>query len=578
MNTLEDDHYLKSKLQWLMFFRVLVATFFFGIATVTQLRRSESFVTPNLIYLYVLTGSAFALTFIYASVLPFVRRLALFAYIQIIADMIFITALLFITGGINSIFSFLYSISIISASICLFMPGGIFAATAASILYSGLIWLQELQVIAPLHIGAFTATGYEQEHLLFPIIINIPAFYIVAVLSSFLTQQAKKTRQQLQKKQLDLEQLEALNEKIIQNIPSGLLTLNTLRQIVTFNRAAEEITGYAFSQVYLKHIEEIFPNIITAGAGYRQSPSGLSAASGFETSFIRKDDQELLLGFSESSIKNPENEEIGSILIFQDLTTFKNMQEHLKRIDRLAAVGRLAAGLAHEVRNPLASISGSIQVLHKSLKLANSDSHLMDIIVKESNNLSLLISDFTQYARAEAQNKEEILLKTIADEVVDLFRNSSECLPVLAIHQLIAEHLVVIANRQQIKQIFWNLILNSAQAMTEKPGTITLTACMVQKKPEPIAPLLSKTAANAGEVSWVEIKFTDDGCGIKQSELGCIFDPFFTTKDSGIGLGLAIVYKIIQEHNGFISVESSEGSGATFTCLLPAPLKPEVTG
>lgn len=570
MNAHEDAHYLKSKLQWLMFFRVLVATFFFGIATVTQLRRSESYVTPHLLYLYILTGSAFTLTFIYASVLPFIRRLTLFAYIQIAADMIFITALLFITGGMNSIFSFLYSISIISASICLFISGGIFAATAASMLYAGLIWFQQLDIITPLPISAFMSTGYAQEHPLYAIIINIPAFYIVAVLSSFLATQAKKSRLLLQEKQLDLEQLEALNEKIIQNIPSGLLTLNKLRQIITFNHAAEEITGYSFSQVYLKPVEEVFPNL-TATTGSPQSPDRLSAASGFETGFIGKNGQSLWLGFSESTIKNPESHEIGSILIFQDLTTFKQMQEHLKRMDRLAAVGRLAAGLAHEVRNPLASISGSIQVLQKGLQLANADSHLMDIIVKESNNLSLLISDFTQYARAEAQSQENVPLKTVADEVVELFRNSDECSHVLAIHQLIAQQISVVANRQQIKQILWNFILNSAQAMVEKPGTITISAALSGKRPGSIAP--RQPATGPANQAWVELKITDDGCGIKQADMGSIFDPFFTTKDSGIGLGLAIVHKIVQEHNGFISVESTEGCGTTFTCMLPAALQ-----
>ena len=567
MNSIESD-YLKNKLQWVMFFRVLVATFFLGIATVTQLRRSESFVTPHLIYLYALTGSAFALTFIYASILPFIKRLALFAYLQITADMIFITALLFITGGINSIFSFLYSISIISASICLFFSGGVFAATSASILYAGLIWLQQLELISPLHIGAFMATGFENEHLLFPVIINVPAFYIVAILSSFLTQQAKKTRQQLQKKQLDLEQLEALNEKIIQNIPSGLLTLNQLRQIVTFNRAAEEITGQSFSQVYMKHLPDVFPGLALSREG-RETGSRQSPASDFETEYVRKDGQLLWLGFSESSIKDSENQEFGSILIFQDLTSFKAMQEHLKRIDRLAAVGRLAAGLAHEVRNPLASISGSIQVLNKSLKLANSDSHLMDIIVRESNNLSMLISDFTQYARAESQHKEAVGLKAAADEVVGLFKNSAECAHVREIRQDIPGHIAVMANRPQLKQIFWNFILNSAQAMAGRPGAITFAARSVSGQSDPGSPVIPAAAA-AGARPWIEIKIADEGCGIKKSEIGSIFDPFFTTKDTGIGLGLAIVYKIIQEHNGFISVESSEGSGTTFTCLLPS--------
>lgn len=567
VNSPEEAHYLKNKLQWLMFFRILVAVFFFGIATVTQLRRSESYVTPLLLYLYILTGSAFALTVIYAIVLPFIRRLTLFAYVQITLDMIFITALLFITGGLNSIFSFLYSISIISASICLFFSGGMFAATAASMLYAGLIGLEKLRLISPLPIVAVTATGYEQEHVLLPIIINVSSFYIVAVLGSFLAAQAKKTRQQLHKKQLDLQQLEALNEKIIQNIPSGLLTLNASRQIVTFNRAAEEITGLSFSQVYLTPIDELFPET-AQGAGALLSPSRVSAASGFEAGFVRQDGEALWLEFSESSIKDAEGRQVGSILIFQDLTTFKNMQEHLKRMDRLAAVGRLAAGLAHEIRNPLASISGSIQVLHQSLQLADSDSHLMDIIVRESDNLSMLISDFTQYARSESQHKENVALKTLADEVVELFRNSAECDRVRAMHQLIGDDVRVVANRQQMKQILWNFIINSAQAMTDKPGTITLAAKKVRHKPAAGA---KRPAPDGLDEPWVEVTIADDGCGIRQAEMGNIFDPFFTTKDSGIGLGLAIVHKIIQEHNGFISVHSTEGGGTTFTCLLPAP-------
>jgi two-component system sensor histidine kinase PilS (NtrC family) len=570
MNLSEDIQYLKGKLQWLMFFRVVVATFFLGIATVAQLRRSDSYVTTHLVYLYVLTGSAFVLTFIYASILPFIRRFVVFAYVQITADIFFVTALLFITGGLNSVFSFLYSISIISASICLFISGGLFAATAASFLYAGLLILQHYHIITPLHIGAFTATGYEQASLFYPIIINVAAFYLVAVLSSFLTEQARKSRQQLHKKQIDLDQLEALNEKIIQHIPSGLLTLDQFRRIITFNRAAQDITGCTFDTIYMKDVEAVFPGISSAGAAH----PGMASTSGFEMSFVRHDGRALWLGFSGASLKDVSNEEIGNILIFQDLTDFRDMQEHLKRVDRLAAVGRLAAGIAHEVRNPLASISGSIQVLQKSLQLNAADARLMDIIIKESENLSTLISDFTQYARAEAQGKESFILKTIADEVVDLFKNSAECRNVFALRQHIPDTIIITANRQQIKQVLWNLILNAEQAMTSKSGTITLTAAVVQQGSEPAAvkSYSPELAAGGPGMSWVEIKISDDGCGIKKSDIGSIFDPFFTTKDAGIGLGLAIVYKIILEHNGTIAVESEEGCGSTFTIVLPHKL------
>jgi two-component system, NtrC family, sensor histidine kinase PilS len=568
----DDMHYLKGKLQWLMFFRVLVATFFLGIAIVTQLRRSYSYVTPHLIYLYVLTGSAFALTFIYAVILPFIKRFVLFAYVQITADMFFITALLFITGGSNSIFSFLYSISIISASICLFFSGGLFAATAASLLYAVLIVFQHYNIIEPLQIGSLVATAYQNDALYSPIVTNVAAFYLVALLSSFLTEQARKSRQQLQKKQIDLEQLEALNEKIIQHIPSGLLTLDQFRRIITFNRAAQDITGCTFQQAYMKDVEVVFPGITAAAAAAHSSASsGLASIAGFEMGFARHDGRALLLGFSGASLKDGTNEEIGNILVFQDLTDFRNMQEHLKRVDRLAVVGRLAAGIAHEVRNPLASISGSIQVLQKSLRPNDADARLMDIIIRESKNLSSLISDFTQYARAEAQVKDRIELKTIADEVVDLFRNSDECRSGYSIRQLIPAEITIAGNRQQIKQVLWNLILNAAQALPASGGSISFSAELMEHGFQPYnsANRNGQGSPAQHETPWVHIKIADDGCGISKTEIGSIFDPFFTTKDNGIGLGLAIVYKIIQEHDGTIAVESQEGKGTTFSVFLP---------
>ncbi|MBN2105963.1 MAG: PAS domain S-box protein [Deltaproteobacteria bacterium] len=571
MKAHEDMYSLKGRLQLLMLFRVLVAAFFLGIATVTQLRRSDSFLTPHLIYLYSLTGTAFGLTFIYVFVLSFLRRFVFFAYVQIIVDLFLITMLLFITGGINSIFAFLYSVEIIAASICLFISGGLFAATAASILFPLLITLEHYHVISPFHIGAITATGYERESLFFPIVINVAAFYLVAVLSSFLTEQARKSRQQLQKKQVDLAQLEALNEKIIENMPSGLVTLNQFQQIITFNRAAEEITGYRFAQTYMKGIEDIFPGIATAVSSHSLLSPGSSLTAGFEMAFLRRDGRSRWLGFSGARLKDVSNDEIGTILIFQDLTDFREMQEHLKRIDRLAAVGRLAAGIAHEVRNPLASISGSIQVLQKSLQLDTADKRLMDIIVRESENLSSLISDFTLYARAEAPGHERVVLYTVADEVIDLFKNSTECSPGIAIRQLIPRQITITANRQQIKQVLWNLILNAAQAMTDKSGSITLTAAAVEHGFEPAALKSGSLAPAAGApaAAWVVLKIADEGCGIKRSEINSIFDPFFTTKDAGSGLGLSIVYKIIQEHKGAIDVESEEGKGAVFSVFFP---------
>lgn len=567
----EQEEYLKNKLQWLMFFRVVIASFFLGISAFTQLQRSDSYLTPPLLYLYTLAGSVCLLTFIYVAIIPLLKKFFFFAYAQIMVDLGLITILLFITGGINSIYSFLYSISIIAASICLYIYGGVLAATVSSILYSTLIALQHFQLISPLQISSFIATGYSEENLYFPIIINIAAFYLVALLSSFLAEQAKKSRTQLREKQIDIEKLELLHENIIQNITSGLLTLDREGRIITFNHAAEEITGFSHADIYMNHVNAIFPEIDNILHLDRVDTAVTTRNPRFEISCARKDGTIIYLGFSISVLRDTERNKIGNILIFQDLTDYKAMQDYIKRMDRLAVVGRLAAGIAHEIRNPLASISGSIQVLRKSLKPNDTDARLMDIIVRESNNLNNLISDFTQFARPEKQEKQSIKLRTVADEVVAIFKNSPECKNIFTINLDIEDTIYIMANRQQLKQVLWNLIINAAQAMQPSGGQLSIYAHLKGKGVRPV--ILTQSSQKEGNSppasAWVEIQVADTGCGINEGDIHAIFDPFFTTKENGTGLGLSIVHKIVQEHDGTIAVESRRGKGTIFTICVP---------
>jgi len=244
----------QKRLQWLMLCRVMVASFFLGIAIVAQLQRSESYLVPYLIYLYGLIAGIFVLTCIYALLISRVINLRLFCYAQIMMDIFLITALLFITGGVNSIFPFMYSISIISASILLYRPGSLLIATWASFCYSLLVSFEHFGIIHPLQISAFIARGYAEDPLAYPVIVNITAFYLVALLSSFVSEQARKSRLLLNEKQIDIRTLEALNENIIQSITSGLLTLDSVSRIITFNKAAEQITGLTPSKVLQRHI------------------------------------------------------------------------------------------------------------------------------------------------------------------------------------------------------------------------------------------------------------------------------------------------------------------------------------
>jgi len=554
-----------------MFFRVVIASFFLGVAAITQVQQAESYLSPYLIRIYALIAFVYCLTFIYACLLPAVRSFRAFAYVQIMLDIACIALLVFMTGGINSIFSFMFSLAIISASILLYRPGGVVAATVSSLAYSLLIGLQGYGLFPQIQ-SAMTATGYGGEGLYYPIIVNVAAFYLVSFLSSFLAEQALQSKLQLQKKQADLEDLAALNEHIIQSIHSGLVTLDNDGLIITFNRAAQGITGLSFADVRMKKFSDIFAEIDPALATLESTAGAEGQNPRFETRFIRPDGKAIYLGFSIAALRDGSGHAHGRIFVFQDLTSLKELQMHMRRMDRLAAVGRLAAGIAHEVRNPLASISGSIQVLQKNsnLSFGTDDKHLMDIIVRESKNLSLLISDFTEFARPDAKIKERVKLKFVVDDVLDIFKNSPESQRIIRIERAVKDDIFVYANYYQLRQVFWNLLLNAAQATGKQEGAISIRAMVKEHGFRPVANAARQShSTRYATASWAEIQVEDNGSGIEEHVLDKIFDPFYTTKDRGTGLGLSIVHKIIEEHDGAIGVKSTPGRGTAFSVYLP---------
>ena len=551
-----------------MFFRVIVASFFLGIAIIVQLQRGTSYLAPYLMYLYGLIAAVYFLTIVYVSLIFTFRKLQILCYVQLLVDLLLITALVFITGGVNSIFSFMYSISIIAASILLYRAGGLLVATAASICYSLMVGLQAAGIIHPLQAAIFIARGYAEEGLLLPIIINVTAFYLVAVLSSFIAEQARKTKIQLDERQIDIKTLQALNEDIIQSISSGLLTLDTEGRIITFNRAAEQITGFSFAQVYQRHCAEIFPHLIIPAANNDPQISA-PVLLRFEAPFTRTDGKVLRLGFSYSLLRDGTGNEIGIILVFQDLTPLKEMEAYVKRVDRLAAIGRLVAGIAHEVRNPLTSISGSVQVLQKNLLLNDNDRRLMEIVVRESNNLNQLISNFIQFARPNGQKPELIYLKNMVEEMLQLFHNSPECCETLKINCAVGDDVCFKADSQQFKQVLWNLLLNAAQSINHAGGTITISGQYRETGCSPGSSSDLNKEGIEGLTRQVEISVQDTGCGIDENDQDKIFEPFYTTKERGTGLGLAIAYRIIEEMGGTLSFKTTKETGTCFTICVP---------
>jgi two-component system sensor histidine kinase PilS (NtrC family) len=554
---------LLKKLQWLMFLRVIGVTFFLGTTILIHFNETHTYFSSFLLYLYTLIGSMYLLTFLYIIFLKLLQNLKLFAYIQIMIDVLFIAGVNYATGGTDSVFSFMYVFPIIYASILLYRKGGMLIASASSIIHGLSLDLAFYGVIHPISNKLSEIKVSRGENLFYNILMDISAFYLVAFLSSLLSEQVRKSKVQLQKKETDLRELETLNQNIIQSMGSGLLTLDADEKITFINRAGEEITGLRFLEVYNKPLKEVFPQCEIPGDVYYGSPR-------WETVFRRKDGMDLHLGFSISTLRDSKEMVRGKIVIFQDLTRIMEMEEQVRRSEKLAAIGQLAAGIAHEIRNPLASVSGSIQLLKRELKLDLENKRLMDIVLRETDRLNALISEFLLFAQPSQKQCESVDVKYLIEDTLDLFVNNPEWRKKIELRKNIEAGIRLRANHEQIRQILWNLIVNAVQAMSEG-GTLTVTSKMVHEDEagEKYTPE-SYHGVKMGNLgaSYVEISIGDTGIGIRPENLDKIFDPFYTTKESGTGLGLAIVYRIIEDYHGNISVKSELGRGTVFTIRL----------
>lgn len=556
---------LLNKLQWLMFLRVIGVTFFLGTTILIHFNATHTYFSSFLLYLYTLIGAIYLLTFLYILLLKLLHNLKLFVYIQIVIDVLFIAGVIYVTGGMDSVFSFMYIFPIIYASIILYRKGGMLIASASSIIHGISLDLEFYGLIHPVSNKLSEIKSYQGENLFYNILMDISAFYLVAILGSLLSEQVKRSKAQLKEKEIDLRDLETLNQNIIQSMGSGLLTLDADGRINFINRAGEEITRVSFSEVFNKTLEEAFP--------HSDIPDDVKKGpSRWETVFRTEDGADLHLGFSVSTLKDSKGMNRGKILIFQDLTRFKEMEEQVRRAEKLAAIGQLAAGIAHEIRNPLASMSGSIQLLRRELKSSHDSKRLMDIVLRETDRLNVLISEFLLFAQPSHKQRDSMDVKGLIEDTLDLFAHNPEWKKGITLRKNLETEVRLKANPKQLYQIIWNLVVNAVEAMPEG-GTLTVTSRMVngfQDRWEQQSPERNQGGKmKSTGTPYVEISIGDTGTGIHPEDLNKIFDPFFTTKESGTGLGLAIVYRIVEDYQGNISVKSEPGKGTIFTVRLP---------
>lgn len=536
--------------------RISIVTLFLGSSLLLQIGFGRDLSAIHSFYF--LIGATYLLTVVYGLFLNHVKPAYLysFAYIQIALDLIFETVLVFVTGGIQSPFSFLFLISVFSSGMILSRKGGVGAAAIASLLYGGLIDLQFYETLPPLISSSLT--GKETFYILF---LNIIAFFLVGYASGGVSEKLKKAGEALLKKEKGLKELKGYHEHIVHSMSSGLLTTDLEGRLTSFNRAAEEISGYSLEEIKgklcwevldLEKLKEVFSISINIRLPYR-----------FDGECHRKDKTKLLLGVTVSDLRS-EGKSTGIIGIFQDLTQIREMEEKIKRKEKLATIGEMAAGMAHEIRNPLASLSGSMQVLSHEPLLNDEQKALMKIALRETERLDSIITVFLRYAKPSPPNRKTCDLQNLLLETLDFFKQAPDYqdnIEVLFEHENSA--LTASVDPDQMKQVFWNLSINAVQAMPHG-GVLRVTA----KKQNRIHGKMDGSEEYASP--FLQVLFQDSGRGIEPVNLEKIFYPFFTTKDRGSGLGLAIVHRIIEDHGGKIEVDSRLGKGTTFKILLPS--------
>jgi two-component system sensor histidine kinase PilS (NtrC family) len=545
---------LLGRLKALMLLRVIFVTLLLGASIFIQIRDAQTYFGYIQKSHYIIIAAIYGVSLAYVLILRFTKTLTWFAYLQLLLDTLFVTAIIYATGGIESIFSVLYVLTIFNGSIMLYRKGGLVIASSSSILYGLLMDLHYYDIIHPLGTkGAGSEFG--GPHLFYMVLVNIIGFYVVAYLSSYLTEQARKSRVELKAKQRDIDNLEVLNQSIINSMTSGLVVMNGGNHIVLFNPAAEEIFGMAPSQVTGRSIDQALPflqkqvpDLTSRDRAERRIPPFI------DLPYDRPDGETLHLRLSLSPLRLVMGEERGHLLIFQDITKIKQIEEEMKKVEGLALVGELAAGVAHEIRNPMASISGSIQMLREKLGKDDVNNRLMDIVSREISRLNNLVNDFLLFARPKQANRRLFDLNAIIQESLELFRNSQHWNNKIGIVTELQGDTMLDSDPDQLKQTFWNLYLNACEAMPEG-GALYVTT--------------TRESPQQGDLGNVIISVRDSGKGFEDSVLPHLFVPFFTTKEQGSGLGLAIVKRIVDRLRGEVWGANHPQGGAVITIRLP---------
>ena len=535
---------IKVRLKWLIAFRVVVVTLLLGLSIAFQIAKNE------LVFAYyALIVFTYAITIAYAVALrqlSTTRALQQFAYAQIGVDLLLETFLVARTEGISSPFLTLYVITVLCASFILQRRGGLIMAGVSVILF-GLVTIVQQRGWAD-SLGWFSSEPLPPLTTLQAYSMHALAVLAGGFLSGTLAEQLKRADQSLVETEQGLSRLQAFHENVVQSIPSGVFTTDGEGRLTWLNRAALDMTGYETGAVLHRSWWEVF--------GGKRDNAFRKVPDSFEVESQRADGSRLVLGMTLSPLTEG-NVRVGLVGVFKDLTQMRDLEEEMRRREWFAKIGEMSAGMAHEIRNPLGGMAGALQMLRKEPTIDEENARLMDIATREATRLNTIVTEFLRYSRPPDLNLKECDLRELVDDTVALIRHDGHLREVQAVTVHHGEHVPMIqVDPDKMKQVFWNLATNALQAMPAG-GRVTISTARRRVT----------SGKRSGDI--VEVAVQDTGVGIKKEDLNKIFFPFFTTKQNGSGLGLATAQRIVDQHGGWIRVDSEEGKGARFAVCLP---------